>query len=431
MSVDFYKEFGDLGYLANYSNHGFYKDGIYYKTVEHYYQSKKFDNKELIKKIIECDTPKEASTIGRDRKNKRIDNFKDKKLDIMYEGVLEKFRQNSDIRAKLIETRNQEIREMTVKESYWGVGPNMDGENHIGKILMKVREQVKKEVLEDIINSCRDKKVYVIGHHNPDPDSVFSAYLLTNIFKSMGIDAVFSVRDRKIIDEDLINDYLEEKAKTIRKYDDKYFILVDHNNLDGIDKDKVIGAIDHHKITSEVDNLIEIEYASCGLLIYDLFKYIYKFSKKEKVLIVLSVLSDTDYLVSSRFSLEDKKLYNELKLKLDENELKLKYFKTTDFSKSISNNLHSNYKEYMDGMIKRSMIYSYSDDYKKYYSLYVSKLEENNINLLIWCDYEGKKVYVHYNGLDVVLPSFTTSTNLIMEYLDIEILNNKKIVKIK
>ena len=34
----------------------------------------------------------------------------------MYDAVLEKFRQNPDIRAKLIETRNQDIREMTVKE---------------------------------------------------------------------------------------------------------------------------------------------------------------------------------------------------------------------------------------------------------------------------------------------------------------------------
>ena len=41
MSVDFYKEFGELGYLAIYSNHGFYEDGVFYKTVEHYYQAKK------------------------------------------------------------------------------------------------------------------------------------------------------------------------------------------------------------------------------------------------------------------------------------------------------------------------------------------------------------------------------------------------------
>ena len=75
MAIEFYKEFGELGYLASYSNHGFYKNDIYYKTVEHYYQSEKFDNLEIRNKIINSTTPKEASIIGRDRNNKRIDNF--------------------------------------------------------------------------------------------------------------------------------------------------------------------------------------------------------------------------------------------------------------------------------------------------------------------------------------------------------------------
>ena len=166
MSLDFYKEFGELGYLANYSNHGFKKDGVYYKTVEHYYQSKKFDNKELIEKIINCDTPKEASNIGRDRNNKRIDNFTDIKLDVMYEGVLEKFKQNSDIRTKLIETGNEEIREMTTKENYWGIGPNLDGENHIGKILMKVRDELRNDLLEEIIKEHPEIKYERKGFPN-------------------------------------------------------------------------------------------------------------------------------------------------------------------------------------------------------------------------------------------------------------------------
>ena len=50
--IEFYKEFGELGYLANYSNHGFTKDGVFYKTVEHYYQSEKFDDPEIKNKII-------------------------------------------------------------------------------------------------------------------------------------------------------------------------------------------------------------------------------------------------------------------------------------------------------------------------------------------------------------------------------------------
>ena len=302
MSVDFYKEHGPLGYLANYSNHGFIKDGVYYKTAEHYYQASKFDDEKIRQKIINSPTPKEASIIGRDRNNIRKKDWSHQKLDEMYMAVYLKFSQNKDIRSKLIETRNKEIREMTTKESYWGIGPNLDGINHIGKILMRVRKKVKKELLKEMINNCKNKKIYVIGHHKPDADSIISAYILTNILKSMGIDAVFSVRDNNIIDNELIRDYLKEDYEVIDDYHDKDFILVDHNNLDSIPKENVIGAIDHHRITGEVEDLIEIEYASTALLIYDLFKNKYKFSEKEKELIALTVLTDTEYLTSSRFT---------------------------------------------------------------------------------------------------------------------------------
>ena len=146
MSVDFYKEFGELGYLASYSDHGFEVNGIYYPTVEHYYQASKFDDEKIINKILNCKTPKEASMIGRDRNNIRIPNFKEIKIQKMYEANLEKFRQNPELAKKLLDTGNETIREMTTKESFWGVGPNLDGENHMGKILMRVREKLRKEV---------------------------------------------------------------------------------------------------------------------------------------------------------------------------------------------------------------------------------------------------------------------------------------------
>ena len=31
--IEFYKEFGELGYLANYSNHGFTKDEVFIKLL--------------------------------------------------------------------------------------------------------------------------------------------------------------------------------------------------------------------------------------------------------------------------------------------------------------------------------------------------------------------------------------------------------------
>ena len=340
----------------------------------------------------------------------------------MYTAVYLKFSQNKDIRSKLIETRNQEIREMTTKESYWGIGPNLDGMNNIGKILMKVRKKVKDDLLKEIIEKCKNKKVYVIGHHNPDADSIISSYLLTNILKSYGIDAIFSIRDNNIIDQELINEYLNEKYETVDDYNDKYFILVDHNNLDKIPKEKVIASIDHHRITNEVEDLIEIEYASTSLLIYDLFRSKYNFNKKEKELVALSVLSDTEYLTSSRFTEEDQELYKKLKVDLDVEDLKKKYFKTTDFSKSIEDNLQDDYKEYNynGAKIKRSIIKSYSDDRKKYYDKYTSSIKSGIINLLIWCDYEELSTYFNYNGINLKYPKFTTSTNLILDYLEKE-----------
>ena len=271
-----------------------------------------------------------------------------------------------------------------------------------------------------MINNCKNKKIYVIGHHKPYADSIISAYILTNILKSMGIDAVFSVRDNNIIDNELIRDYLKEDYEVIDDYHDKDFILVDHNNLDSIPKENVIGAIDHHRITGEVEDLIEIEYASTALLIYDLFKNKYKFSEKEKELIALSVLTDTEYLTSSRFTEEDKKLFEELKVNLDIETLKKKYFKTTNFTNRINDNLHEDYKEYdyNNQTINRSLIKSYSSDKDKYYEDYTSSMKSNIINLLIWCDYEKLVTYFNYNGVNLTYPEFTTSTYLILDYLE-------------
>ena len=140
--LGFYKEFGELGYLASYSNHGFFDDGVYYKTTEHYYQSMKVLNDKIRKKIIDSKTPKEASSIGRDRNNKKRKLWRLIKCDVMYNGVLFKFMQNEDICKKLINTKNDTIVEETEKENYWGIGPNKDGLNNYGKILELVRKKV-------------------------------------------------------------------------------------------------------------------------------------------------------------------------------------------------------------------------------------------------------------------------------------------------
>ena len=430
MAIEFYKEFGELGYLASYSNHGFFKNGIYYKTVEHYYQSEKFDNKKLKEKIINCSTPKEASIIGRDRNNIRRKDFD--KLKTMYDAVYEKFNQNRDILYKLIETRNEVIIEKTTKENYWGIGPNNDGENHYGLILMEVRDRLKKELLHTIINNCGEE-VYVLGHNNPDCDSLFSSILLRNILSKFNIRTHFCILDKdydyNLNDIKLINDYLKEKPEILSNTTNKKFLLVDHNTLDGFDKDSVIGCIDHHIISNQVYNTLEIEYASTGLFIYDLFKDIYNFSKEEKLLIGFTVLADTEYLCSARYKKEDKILFDSLKLNINVKELQSKYFVTTNLKNSINENINSNLKRYNrnDKIINRVLITSYTDDKKNYLDKYIEYI--NNLDgdyLLIWADYENLDTTIYYNNTIYTLDYLTTSTYIVFKYLE----ENKGISKI-
>ena len=248
---------------------------------------------------------------------------------------------------------------------------------------------------------------------------MFSSLLLTHALKGMGINAVFAVRDEDFVDSEMIRDHLMEDYEVVKDYANKKFLLVDHNLLTGIPKENVIGSIDHHRISGEVDDLIEMEYASCGLLIYDLFKDMYSFSEDDKRMIALTVLSDTDFLTSSRFGEEDQKLYQELHVDLDPNQYKKKYLKTTVFNLNVNDTFFQDYKEYdYDTLkIKRSTIKSYTKDREKYYDQYVQEMSKHSINLLIWCDYEELATYICYNGISLKFPYFTTSTTLVLDYL--------------
>jgi len=179
MIIGFYKEYGELGYLATYSDYGFIKDGIFYRTSEHYYQSKKFADKDVINKIILAPTPKIASQIGRDRKNKLRKNWDLIKNDVMYEATLYKFLANEEIRERLLLTQNNSIVEETVKENYWGCGPNKDGKNCYGKILELVRKKIRRINMEKYYVTREGYEKLLEEYYNIDK-------LYTETTKAMG-----------------------------------------------------------------------------------------------------------------------------------------------------------------------------------------------------------------------------------------------------
>lgn len=344
----------------------------------------------------------------------------------MYLSILEKIRNNRKLACKLIETRNKDLKEEEVKD-YLLLFENQK-EVDYNNVLKKAREQIKKEILECIIEKSKENEIYVLGHNNPDADSIFSSYLLCSILNKLDIKAHFAILkdnyDYCKGDKKIIQDYLPEKPVILDDIGDKKFVLVDHNQLDGLPKENVLGAIDHHIITNEVYDTLEIEYASTGLLIYDLFKNQYDFSEYEKKLIALTVLTDTEYLCSLRFTKEDEELFNQLDVQLDVKQLQQKYFLINDFKDTIEHNLKTNYKEYnvQGDKICRTLIYSYDKEYKTYFDAYIDYLKKQKKEnwLIIWANYEKKETTFYYKDNLIKLDYILTSTNIAFQMLGIK-----------
>jgi ribA/ribD-fused uncharacterized protein len=64
------------------------------------------------------------------------------KLDVMYKAVYAKFSQNSSLGQALKGTGNVELVEDSPIDAFWGTGADGIGQNWLGKILMKVRDQI-------------------------------------------------------------------------------------------------------------------------------------------------------------------------------------------------------------------------------------------------------------------------------------------------
>ncbi len=55
-----------------------------------------------------------------------------------------KLEQNPYVKRKLLQTKNYMICEDSPKDAFWGIGPNRDGQNQLGKLWMKLRDELMK-----------------------------------------------------------------------------------------------------------------------------------------------------------------------------------------------------------------------------------------------------------------------------------------------
>ena len=143
MTIFFYTKTDAYGEFSNFSKHGIEVDGLWWPTVEHYFQAQKFEDKEYKEKIRTAHSPKQAAELGRSRKVAIREDWETVKEEIMFRAVLKKFKTHPKLSELLLFTGNQNIVENAPGDYYWGIGKNGTGLNKLGEILVSVREQLK------------------------------------------------------------------------------------------------------------------------------------------------------------------------------------------------------------------------------------------------------------------------------------------------
>jgi ribA/ribD-fused uncharacterized protein len=149
MTLYFYKVYEPYGCFSNFSAHPIHLEGYEWSTVEHYYQAHKFVGTEeeyLMAVIRAAKTPEEAAALGRDRDRQIRLDWDQVKSSVMRQAVLTKFLTHLDIQAVLLATGEQLIIEDSPTDYYWGCGQDKTGQNHLGKILVSVRHEIRQRL---------------------------------------------------------------------------------------------------------------------------------------------------------------------------------------------------------------------------------------------------------------------------------------------
>jgi ribA/ribD-fused uncharacterized protein len=151
MTIYFYQVSQPYGCFSNFSPHSINIDGTDWPTVEHYYQAQKFigsSDAPIIPLIHAAVSPEQAAALGRCPSRRFRPDWELVKTQVMRIGVLHKFITHADIREILLITGDEMLIENSPTDCFWGCGANHTGENHLGKILMSVRAEIRSQFLK-------------------------------------------------------------------------------------------------------------------------------------------------------------------------------------------------------------------------------------------------------------------------------------------
>ena len=115
-----------------------------FSSGEHAYQYGKFKDKDVREWAMKAPKPHLLSILAHGLFSWDIvENWSKIKVNRMYNVLKVKF-SDVELREKLLETGNSILIEDSKTDPFWGIGKKGNGKNMLGKLLMKVREEIKK-----------------------------------------------------------------------------------------------------------------------------------------------------------------------------------------------------------------------------------------------------------------------------------------------
>jgi ribA/ribD-fused uncharacterized protein len=127
--------------LSNFSPPGFEADGMFWPTVEHFFQAQKFEAAEIRERIRRAPTPKEARSLGQSRSLPVRRDWDAVRESVMLRALRLKFRVPA-ARALLLSTQDRLLVESSPFDYFWAAGQDGSGQNRLGHLLMLVRDEI-------------------------------------------------------------------------------------------------------------------------------------------------------------------------------------------------------------------------------------------------------------------------------------------------
>lgn len=154
--VCFHNPNEENGYLSNWYYSKFIVDSISFSSMEQYMMYKKavcFEDYVVAAQILETDNVSKIKELGRLVSGYDDNYWSGIRQIVVYQGLLEKFKQNIDLQKMLLSTDNAILAECAVKDRIWGIGLSMNdsdrfnrakwrGQNLLGYTLMTVRDKL-------------------------------------------------------------------------------------------------------------------------------------------------------------------------------------------------------------------------------------------------------------------------------------------------